>query len=86
MAQDRSKPAPKLQATRTPSANLTRPGKEHDEAVIDESVDESFPASDPAAIASPGGTQAVKNVAESGRGTPAAEHNTARTRKQPGRK
>jgi hypothetical protein len=45
----------------------------HEEDVIDEAVDESFPASDPPAIASPGSTLAVKSVAETGRGVPEAE-------------
>lgn len=39
----------------------------HEERVIDEAVDESFPASDPPAIASPSSTAAVKQQAEEGR-------------------
>jgi hypothetical protein len=42
----------------------------HEERVIDEAVDESFPASDPPAIASPSSTLAVKKAAEDGRETP----------------
>ena len=42
----------------------------HDERVIDEAVDESFPASDPPAIASPSSTQAVKKIAADGREVP----------------
>jgi hypothetical protein len=42
----------------------------HDERVIDEAVDESFPASDPPAIASPSSTAAVKSAAEAGREVP----------------
>ena len=38
-----------------------------EERVIDEAVDESFPASDPPAIASPSSTAAVKQQAEEGR-------------------
>jgi hypothetical protein len=41
-----------------------------EERKIDEAVDESFPASDPPAIASPSGTQAVKKLAEEGREVP----------------
>ena len=41
-----------------------------DERIIDEAVDESFPASDPPAIASPSGLQAVKKQAEEGREVP----------------
>ena len=41
-----------------------------DERVIDEAVDESFPASDPPAIASPSSTQAVKKIAADGREVP----------------
>lgn len=65
------KPAPKLHATRTPAPTLDAANPEaHEEDVIDEAVDESFPASDPPAIASPGGTLAVKNAGKSGRETP----------------
>ena len=38
-----------------------------EERIIDEAVDESFPASDPPAIASPSSTAAVKQQAEEGR-------------------
>ena len=61
-----SNPAPKIPATRTPPAQKVQ-GEGHDEAVMDEALDESFPASDPAAIVNPGSTQAVKKVAEEGR-------------------
>ena len=68
MKPETPKPAPKIDATKTPPPE----GKhaidiDHDEAVIDEAVDESFPASDPPAIASPSGSQAVKKQAEDGR-------------------
>ncbi|HUP96339.1 MAG TPA: hypothetical protein VM073_00275 [Usitatibacter sp.] len=63
------KPAPKIHSTRTPPAQKVH-GEDHDDAVMDEAIDESFPASDPPAIVSPGGTQAVKKVAEDGREVP----------------
>ena len=67
-----SPPAPKLDSTRTRPPGLAT-GKDHDEKVVDEALDESFPASDPAAISSPGSTLAVKKMAEEGRPVPAAE-------------
>ena len=65
MPRPTSKPAPKLQATRVPPATRTRKGSSaHEEDVIDEALDESFPASDPAAIASPSGSLAAKHTAK----------------------
>ena len=64
----------KLPATRTPPPKIAESTEEaHEEGLIDEAVDESFPASDPPAIASPGSSLAVKTVAESGREVPDAE-------------
>jgi hypothetical protein len=64
MPRQPDKPAPKLQATKVPAATRSQKGtKSHDEDVIDEALDESFPASDPAAVVSPSGTLAVKNSA-----------------------
>lgn len=71
--QDQKKPAPKLHATPVPPAEHARHDDEHEERVIDEAVDESFPASDPPAIQSPSSTLAVKKVAEQGREIPSAE-------------
>lgn len=65
-------PAPKLDATRTRAPGAAS-GKEHDDKVVDEALDESFPASDPAAIVSPGSTLAVKKMAEEGRAVPDAD-------------
>jgi hypothetical protein len=64
MPRPAAKPAPKLSATKVPPATRTRKGTQaHDEDVIDEALDESFPASDPAAIASPSGSLAAHNPA-----------------------
>lgn len=67
-----SSPAPKLDSTRTRAPGVAS-GTEHDDKVIDEALDESFPASDPAAIVSPGSTLAVKKMAEEGRAVPDAD-------------
>lgn len=75
------KPAPKISATKTPVARLDEKG--HDEKVIDEALDESFPASDPAAITSPSSTLAVKHHAEEGRKTPPAEPDPAQEHTRP---
>jgi hypothetical protein len=75
-----SKPAPKLQATRVPHPSTQASEKKHEEDVIDESLDESFPASDPAAVASPDGTLAVKDIARSGRKTPEPQASSPRRR------
>jgi hypothetical protein len=46
--------APKIEATRTPPADAAGIDcDEHEERLIDEAIDESFPASDPPAIATP---------------------------------
>ena len=49
----------------TPAANAAK----HEEWVVDEAVDESFPASDPPSTSAPGGSQAVKNQHKEGRET-----------------
>ena len=61
------KPAPKIHATKVPPPGHEAGAEDHEEDVIDEAVDESFPASDPPAIASPSSTLAVNKVAEQGR-------------------
>jgi hypothetical protein len=70
MAQPTPKPAPKLHSTKVPPPHAARDDDEQEERAIDESVDESFPASDPPAIASPGSSAAVKHEKESGRNAP----------------
>jgi hypothetical protein len=84
MANPHPKPAPKLHATETPPPRLGETREEkHEEDLIDEAVDESFPASDPPAIAQPSSTLAVKKAAEAGRETPAAEPDPAGENVQP---
>jgi hypothetical protein len=70
------KPAPKIMATEVKGAHLDH--EEHEESLIDEAVDESFPASDPPAISHPSSSLAVKKVAEKGRETPPAEPDPAK--------
>lgn len=67
------KPAPKIPATKVPPPKSAQDDQEKEERVIDEAVDESFPASDPPAIANPGGSLAARKVAESGRDVGPAE-------------
>lgn len=64
------KPAPKIPATKVPPPRAAQDEEEKQESRIDESVDESFPASDPPAITSPSSTAAVKKVEEEGREGP----------------
>lgn len=73
------KPAPKIPATKVPPPRMAGDDEEKCERVIDEAVDESFPASDPPAIASPSSTAAVKQVEEEGRET--AEPDTGKDTK-----
>ena len=63
--QPEQKPAPKVAATQVPPTKVTH--ADHDENLVDEALDESFPASDPPAIASPSSSLAVKNLEEEGR-------------------
>jgi hypothetical protein len=58
----RQKPAArKLASTPIPPPSVKNAGTErHEEGLIDEAVDESFPASDPPAIAQPGNVVAEK--------------------------
>ena len=63
MIKPAKKVAPKLHATRTPPID-TAHAVPRDERVIDEAVDESFPASDSPSVTAPGTTQAQKKKAE----------------------
>jgi hypothetical protein len=82
--QDTPKPAPKIQSTKLPHPKLGESHPDdHEEMLIDEAVDESFPASDPPAIASPSGSVAVKKVAEEGRDVPEAEPDPKKENQKP---
>ncbi|MEO8134881.1 MAG: hypothetical protein ABI831_12985 [Betaproteobacteria bacterium] len=77
------KPAPKLHATRTPPIEGAH-AVPRDERLIDEAVDESFPASDPPAVGAPETTQILKKKAEEryraqeGNNAPAGRQKTPR--------
>ena len=87
MTQPQSKPAPKIHSTKVPPLKLGEcHPDDHEEKLIDEAVDESFPASDPPAIASPSGSVAVKKVAEEGRAVPEAEPDPAKENQEPAKK
>ena len=68
-----TKPSPKLHATEVPLPKAGEKEQVHEEKILDEAVDESFPASDPPAISQPGSSLAVKKIAKEGRETPPAE-------------
>lgn len=75
----------KLEGSEMPPPRAGREDEhEHEERLIDEAVDESFPASDPPAVAHPSGTLAVKDAAGKGRETPAAEPDPAKKNMKPG--
>jgi hypothetical protein len=59
---------PTLPCPRKPMPPAGTP--EHEEWLLDEADEESFPASDPPSPALPGSTLAVKKIAEEGRKTP----------------
>jgi hypothetical protein len=81
------KPAPKIDASQVPQpkAGACHPD-EHEEKLIDEAVDESFPASDPPAIVSPGSSVAVKKMADEGREVPEAEPDPKKENVRPAKK
>ena len=62
-----SKPAEKLHATKKPIESVK--ATNHDESLVDEALDESFPASDPPSTSAPGSTLSVKKLKEQGRAT-----------------
>ena len=77
---EQAKPAPKIPATKVPLPKAATDHEEKEERVIDEAVDESFPASDPPAIASPSSTAAQKSVCDDGRET--AEPDTSKDKQK----
>jgi len=80
------KPAPKLHATEMPLPKAGEKEHVHEEKLLDEAIDESFPASDPPAIPHPGSSLAVKKIAKEGRGTPPAEPDPQCSNIQPSKK
>jgi hypothetical protein len=60
-------PHPTLPGRRKPEPPAGTP--EHEEWLLDEAVDETFPASDPSAPVQPGSTVSVNHIAEEGRRT-----------------
>lgn len=59
------KPAPKVAASKIVPVKPGDP--KHEEYLLDEGLDESFPASDPPSIANPASTLVIKKLAEEGR-------------------
>jgi len=80
------KPAPKLHATEMPLPKAGEKEHVHEEKLLDEAIDESFPASDPPAIPHPGSSLAVKKIAKEGRETPPAEPDPQCNNVQPTKK
>jgi hypothetical protein len=77
----------KLDGSEMPPPHAGRDdAEEHEERLIDEAVDESFPASDPPAIANPGSSLAEKEEREPGRKTPGAEGDARKKSPEPGGK
>lgn len=75
----------RIEGTQVPAPHADRTDEDaHQERLIDEAVDESFPASDPPAVAHPSGTLAVKSAAEKGRETTPSEPIPKKNRKPGG--
>jgi len=71
---DRMPDPARVDASQVPPPKAGRTDEDaHEERLIDEAVDESFPASDPPAPAHPNSSLAVKSAAEKGRDTPPSE-------------
>ena len=80
MAQ-KQKPRPTL--PRSPRAPAPPVGtREHEEWMLDEAVEESFPASDPPEPAQPGSALAVERLKEEGRKTLPTEKDLAKKKKK----
>jgi hypothetical protein len=69
MARD---PHPILPRTKRPAPPTGTP--EHEEWLLDEAVDDTFPASDPPAAMHPGNTLAVNKMSDEGRETTTEEN------------
>ncbi len=82
MHNSRDKPDPKVPSSRTPPVPQESAEERRDEGEMDEAVDESFPASDPPAMANPGSSLAVKRQRESGRKTEEPDTGKGRTDKK----
>ena len=76
------KPAPKLHHTKVPLPKAGEHDAKHEEKLLDEAIDESFPASDPPAITQPHSSLAVKKIGEEGRATPETEAENKATKKK----
>jgi hypothetical protein len=64
-------PRPTLPRDRKPEPPTGTP--EHEEWLLDEAAEETFPASDAAATVQPGSTLAVNKISDEGRATPTTE-------------
>lgn len=64
-------PHPTLPRTRKPEPPTGTP--EHEEWLLDEAAEETFPASDASATSQPGSTLTVNKIADAGRKTQATE-------------
>ena len=75
----------RIEGTQTPAPHADATDEEtHQERLIDEAIDESFPASDPPAVAHPSGTLAVRSAAEKGRETTPSEPDPQKKNRKPG--
>jgi hypothetical protein len=74
------KPHPTM--SRKPRKPMPPPGTpEHEEWMLDEAVEETFPASDPPATIQPSSTLAVNKLKEKGRKTPPTEEELRKKKK-----
>ena len=81
MAEKKRDPHPTLPKSTRPPAP-PKGTREHEEWMLDEAVEESFPASDPPEPAQPGSTLAIERLKEEGRKTRANEKELAKKKKK----